>query len=309
MAELGYLNIFAEDIAKLAGFYADLFGLEELVASRSPIFRGLRTNKANIGFNAHDAYELLNLPKSTDGTGIKAFMTFDVDSVEEVDRLTPIAVEKGATLLKAPVTTYYGWYQSVLLDPEGNAFRINCAAGTSVANTPAEILTFWREAGPDRWFADDHVFDLAVRSRFLATHEAAARGELAAWENSAEGALALVLLFDQFPRNMFRGEARAFATDAAARAVAERALARGHDRATDSTVRPFFYLPFMHSERLADQDRCVRLYEALGDAEQLRYAREHREVIERFGRFPRRNHALGRETTRAEREFLDDTAD
>jgi predicted enzyme related to lactoylglutathione lyase len=130
MAELGYLNIFAADIAKLAGFYADLFGLEELVASRSPIFRGLRTKKANIGFNAHDAYELLNLQKSTDGSGIKTFMTFDVDSVEEVDRLTPIAVEKGATLLKAPFTTYYGWYQSVLLDPEGNAFRINFAAGT-----------------------------------------------------------------------------------------------------------------------------------------------------------------------------------
>jgi predicted enzyme related to lactoylglutathione lyase len=124
MAELGYLNIFADDIAKLAGFYADVFGLEELVASRSPIFRGLKTGKANIGFNAHDAYELLNL-QPTDRTGSKSFMTFDVNSVEEVDRLTPIAVEKGATLLKAPFTTYYGWYQSVLLDPEGNAFRIN----------------------------------------------------------------------------------------------------------------------------------------------------------------------------------------
>jgi hypothetical protein len=125
MAELGYLNIFAEDIAKLAGFYADVFGFEEIVASRTPIFRGLRTKKANIGFNAHDAYGLLNLQKSTNGTGIKSFTTFDVDNVEEVDRLTPIAVEKGATLLKAPFTTYYGWYQSVLLDPEGNAFRIN----------------------------------------------------------------------------------------------------------------------------------------------------------------------------------------
>ena len=91
MAELGYLNIFSDDIAKLARFYADLFRLEEIVASRSPIFCGLRTKKANIGFNAHDAYELLNLQKSTAGTGIKAFMTFNVDSVEEVDRLTPIA--------------------------------------------------------------------------------------------------------------------------------------------------------------------------------------------------------------------------
>jgi len=127
MVELGYLNIFARDIAKLASFYAEVFGLDEVVASRSPIFRGLKTKKANIGFSAYDAYELLNLPRSTDGIGIKSFTTFDVGSVEEVDRLTPLAVEKGATLLKAPFTTYYGWYQSVLLDPEGNAFRINFA--------------------------------------------------------------------------------------------------------------------------------------------------------------------------------------
>src|SRR5262249_4458344 len=158
---------------------------------------------------------------------------------------------------------------------------------------------FWREAGPNQWFADDPAFDLAVRSRFFAIREAAARGGLADWEHSAEGALALVLLFDQFPRNMFRGDARVFATDAMARAVADRALVRGYDQATDSTMRPFFYLPFMHSEALVDQDRCIRLYEALGDADQLRYAIEHREVIEKFGRFPRRNRALGRETTRA----------
>src|SRR5438128_1783302 len=131
----------------------------------------------------------------------------------------------------------------------------------TVGTTPAEIVTFWREAGPDKWFASEHEFDLTVRSRFLAAHEAAARGGLAAWEDSREGALALVLLFDQFPRNMFRGEARAFATDAMARAVADRALARGFDQAIDSTMRPFFYLPFMHSEVLFDQDRCVRLYE------------------------------------------------
>jgi|SRR6185312_101591 len=170
--------------------------------------------------------------------------------------------------------------------------------------TPADIVTFWREAGPDKWFAADHAFDLTVRSKFFAAHEAAARGELAAWQDDSEGALALVLLFDQFPRNMFRGEARAFATDAMARAVAERALARGFDQATDLTMRPFFYLPLMHSEAPVDQDRCVRLYEALGDAEQLRYAREHRDVIRKFGRFPHRNNALGRATTQGEREFL-----
>ena len=141
--------------------------------------------------------------------------------------------------------------------------------------------------------------------KFLPTYEAAARGELAAWEESAEGALALVLLLDQFPRNLFRGDARAFATDALARAVAERALARGFDQATDLALRPFFYLPFMHSEALIDQDRSVRLYEALGETEELRYATQHRDVVLRFGRFPHRNRALGRNTTPAEQAFLE----
>ena len=168
----------------------------------------------------------------------------------------------------------------------------------------ADIVSFWGEAGPDKWFEQDEGFDQAIRFRFLPTYEAAANGELAAWEESVEGALALILLLDQFPRNMFRGNARAFATDALARAVADRALARGFDQATEPAMRPFFYLPFMHSEALIDQDRCVPLYEALGDGEQLRYAREHRDVIQRFGRFPHRNRALDRETTPAEQAFL-----
>ncbi len=121
-----------------------------------------------------------------------------------------------------------------------------------------EIVSFWRAAGPRRWFEKDDDFDRTIRSRFLATHEAAARAELAAFEESAEGALALVVLLDQFPRNMFRDSARAFATDPLARTVADRALARGFDQATDETMRQFFYLPFMHSEQMADQDRCVR---------------------------------------------------
>jgi uncharacterized protein (DUF924 family) len=104
---------------------------------------------------------------------------------------------------------------------------------------------------------------------------------------------------------MFRSEASAFATDGLARAVADRALARGFDQATDLTLRPFFYLPFMHSEALIDQDRSVRLYEALGEAEELRYATEHREIVLRFGRFPHRNRALGRDTTFAEQAFLE----
>jgi len=169
---------------------------------------------------------------------------------------------------------------------------------------PAEIVSFWRQAGPEKWFEQDEAFDQSIRLRFLPICEAAVREGLSVWEETAEGALALVLLLDQFPRNMFRGNARAFSTDAQARAVADRALAHGFDHATDLATRPFFYLPFMHSEALIDQDRSTRLYEMLGDAEQLRYAREHRDVIQRFGRFPHRNRALGRATTPAEQTFL-----
>ena len=169
----------------------------------------------------------------------------------------------------------------------------------------ADIVSFWREAGPEKWFEKDDEFDLTIRSRFLAIHDTAARGELAACEETAEGALALLILLDQFPRNMFRNSARAFATDHLARAVADRALARGFDQETDATMRPFFYLPFMHSELLADQDRCLRLYEAFGDPEQLKFAVTHRDIVAKFGRFPHRNCVLGRETTLAEREFLD----
>jgi len=175
----------------------------------------------------------------------------------------------------------------------------------TIAAAPAEIVSFWRDAGPDKWFEQDQNFDQAIRSRFLPIYEAAANGALAAWEDSAGGALALLLLLDQFPRNMFRGTARAFATDAQARAVTDRALERGFDQAAEPALRPFFYLPFMHSEALSDQDRSVALYEALGDAEHLRFAREHRDIVQRFGRFPGRNRALGRETTPAEQAFLE----
>jgi len=170
--------------------------------------------------------------------------------------------------------------------------------------TPTEIVSFWRDAGPDKWFEQDEAFDGEIRQRFLTAYELAAGGALSDWEDSAEGALALVILLDQFPRNMLRGEARAFATDISARSVADRALARGFDQATDPLLRPFFYLPFMHSETPADQDRSLRLYEALGDTEQLKYAQGHRDEIRKFGRFPRRNRALGRESTPAELEFL-----
>ena len=172
---------------------------------------------------------------------------------------------------------------------------------------PAEIVAFWRDAGPARWFAKDDAFDAEIARRFEATHHAAARGELADWAETAEGSLALLILLDQFPRNIWRGSAHAFATDPLARAIAARALAAGHDAQTDPALRSFFYLPFEHSERLEDQDRCLALCEALdaesgGDAGT--WARLHRDIIARFGRFPHRNACLGRDSTADELAFL-----
>ena len=176
------------------------------------------------------------------------------------------------------------------------------------APSPGSIVTFWRDAGRKAWFTRDEAFDEAIRERFEATHHAAARGELSGWVETAEGALALLLLADQFPRNLWRGSAHAFATDPLARSVAREARARGHDRATEPELRPFFYLPFSHSEDSADQAVGVNLAEALereGGAD-ARWARHHRDVIERFGRFPHRNAALGRRSTADELAFLDE---
>jgi len=173
-----------------------------------------------------------------------------------------------------------------------------------VTETPAEVIAFWREAGPERWFEKNEVFDEAVRARFLALHERAAAGELKDWENSAEGTLALLLLFDQFPRNMFRGTARAFATDELARAIAASALLKGFDAQVPSDLRTFLYLPFEHSEDMADQERGLALYTAAGDQDDLKWAQIHADIIRRFGRFPHRNAALGRSTTPEEQAFL-----
>jgi uncharacterized protein (DUF924 family) len=172
--------------------------------------------------------------------------------------------------------------------------------------TPSDVLTFWREAGPDRWYDRDEVFDAAIRTRFLSTYEAAAAGELSRWETTADGALALVIVLDQFPRNMFRNDPRAYAADPLARAVADRALARELDQQVDTGERSFFYLPFEHSEQIADQARCIALHRALGDADSLKWAELHAEIIARFGRFPHRNAVLGRATTPDEQAFLDD---
>jgi uncharacterized protein (DUF924 family) len=171
--------------------------------------------------------------------------------------------------------------------------------------TAKDVVTFWREAGPDRWFNKDDAFDAEIRRRFLPTYEAAASGELRDWESSAEGALALLILLDQFPRNMFRGDKRAFATDALARAVTAGALIKGFD-AQVGDMRTFFYLPFEHSEDMADQERGIALYTAAGDADNLKWAKLHADIIRKFGRFPHRNAVLGRTTTPEEQSFLDE---
>ena len=176
---------------------------------------------------------------------------------------------------------------------------------TAPLETPAEIVRFWRQAGPDRWFAKDDAFDASFRAHCLPLHEAAARGELQGWLGKPESALALILLLDQFPRNCFRGTARMFATDAQARTAADLAVAAGHDKAVDPDLRVFFYLPYEHSEAIADQDRAVELISPLSD-EQRDYAFIHRDIIRRFGRFPHRNAVLGRATTSAEQRFLDE---
>jgi uncharacterized protein (DUF924 family) len=179
-----------------------------------------------------------------------------------------------------------------------------------MAAHPADITGFWTAAGPAKWFAHKAAFDDAIRLKFEPVHHAAARGEYAAWGETAEGALALLLLLDQFPRNLYRGSAHAYATDPLARSIARAAAEAGFDRRVSSDLRFFFYMPFMHSEAIADQDRSFALLEAYdaetGEIDQLKSAVMHRDVIRRFGRFPHRNAALGRETTPEEQAFLDE---
>jgi uncharacterized protein (DUF924 family) len=178
----------------------------------------------------------------------------------------------------------------------------------------AEVLLFWfgprelRGRRDKRWFEKDEAFDRECRARFLALHERAAAGELSAWNRQPAECLALILLLDQFPRNMFRGTARAFATDAAALDAARHAVAQGFDRGMLPVERLFVYLPFEHSEALADQEKACELSKPLEafpeTADAYRYAVAHRDIIARFGRFPHRNAFLGRESTADEIDFL-----
>jgi uncharacterized protein (DUF924 family) len=179
-----------------------------------------------------------------------------------------------------------------------------------MAAVPGDVVNFWRNAGSARWFAKSAAFDDAIRLRFEPVHHAAARGEYAEWSRTAEGALALAILLDQFPRNLYRGSAHAFATDALARSIAGRAIDEGKHEEVEPPLRPFLYLPFMHSEAVADQNRSLALYEAhdaeTGDFESLKFAVLHRDIIQRFGRFPHRNKAFGRDSTPEERLFIAD---
>jgi len=187
------------------------------------------------------------------------------------------------------------------------AFADDAFAG-EISTTPIEavaVVDFWREAGPRMWFAKDPGFDRRFRERFVLLYDAAAQGKLTGWLETPEGALALVLLLDQYPRNSFRGTAKMYATDALARTMTARAIARGHDRAVSNELATFFYLPYAHSESLADQERAVELVRRLGEPD-LSHAIHHYEIIKRFGRFPHRNPILGREMKPEEQRYLDE---
>jgi uncharacterized protein (DUF924 family) len=168
-----------------------------------------------------------------------------------------------------------------------------------------QVIGFWREAGYTKWFKGGEAFDAACRARFTDAHFAAARRESEAWMDSADGALALLILLDQIPRNIFRGSGHAFATDPLALHYARRMVDAGLDARVDEDLRAFAYLPFEHSEDIADQHHSVALFQALGNEGYTQYAQAHLDVIARFGRFPHRNHALGRVNTPEEQAWLD----
>jgi uncharacterized protein (DUF924 family) len=203
------------------------------------------------------------------------------------------ALASSATLAEPPLRPYEG------------DIMMQTSASTRLASLSRalELIEFWEDAGPALWFAKDPEFDRRFRERFLADHEAAARGELAYWQSNAEGALALVILLDQFPRNAFRDTPRMYDTDALARKAASTAFAAGYDRVIPRELQKFLVLPFAHSEDLADQEKAVALARRIG-TEDLARAEHHRDIVRRFGRFPHRNRILGRESTPEEQQYL-----
>lgn len=168
-----------------------------------------------------------------------------------------------------------------------------------------DILNFWYTPPmSEHWFNSTPAVDQDIRTRFESTWQQAKAGELDAWQQTPEGCLALCIILDQFPLNMYRGEARSFSTEQQAVAVTKQALAQGFDQQLPKEQRLFLYMPLMHSEHLADQDESVRVFNAVGLKENARFAEHHRDIVRRFGRFPHRNVALGRESTLAELEYL-----
>ena len=174
-------------------------------------------------------------------------------------------------------------------------------------DTKQEVLKFWfEETQPQQWFQKNDSFDKEISERFLVTYDMAKKDLCAEWTKDADGALALCLVLDQFPRNMFRDTSKAFVTDGKALRIAKEALHRGFDMLLTPVKRKFLYMPFMHSESLDEQNRCVSLFEEMQEEEPLSYdyALRHQEVIEKFGRFPHRNEILGRKSSDAEKEYL-----
>lgn len=175
----------------------------------------------------------------------------------------------------------------------------------ATAGEATDVVAFWKDAGPDKWFAKDDQFDAEFRERFYDLHFRAARRECADWLADTPGALALIILLDQFPRNVFRNSGHMYATDPLARAYARTAIINGFDIQTDPMLRGFFYLPFGHSEDVADQNYAVELCRGIGGP-WLEHAEGHCEIVTRFGRFPHRNPILGRASFEDELKFLDE---
>ena len=170
---------------------------------------------------------------------------------------------------------------------------------------PQDVINFWIEAGPKKWWKKDDGFDAEILNRFGDTHKRAAAGELDHWADTPDGALALILVLDQFSRNLFRNDPKAFAQDPHCVAIVRDQMKDGRDREMNPEISHFCYLPLMHSEVLADQELCIDEMTRIDNKPSLKAAIEHRDIIAKFGRFPHRNKVLGRQTTAEEQAFLD----
>ena len=188
--------------------------------------------------------------------------------------------------------------------PDGN-FDPDSPA-SDVPDLAREIVAFWQDAGRELWFSKSDEFDEKVQQRYGDLPEKAMADAFASWRNDPTSALALILLLDQFPRNIYRASPNAFAYDNKAMSEAAIAIESHHDQAFALPLKRFFYIPFMHSENLDDQQRCLDLCQRVNDEEGVKFAQLHYDIIERFGRFPHRNQVLGRQTTDAERRFLEE---